>query len=562
MAQALPPPASPQVTGALERFECARRPPADRRRRAHLRHRRPGPGGAAHRRLQRLPRPGDLGVSPGASSALALPHITQPEAAKHLKTLDALYSELAAALKRAVGAAPTLPAAQNAARAIAADARDIAAAAPAAEAAPASSPLLAWLPLVLLAAGLALLIAALVASLRMSRTVERQRASAETQRKESDRNQQAILRLLDELSSLADGDLTVQATVTEDITGAIADSINYAVDALRGLVTTINGSAIQLDSATRQTQALSQHLAKASRRAVEADRLGHRVRRQHGRLGRGGVRQRRARRRRGAPLGRGRAQGRRCGAAHHRRHERHPRDHPGDLQAHQAPRRELAGDRQHRRAHQRHRRADQHPGAQRLDPVLHGRGCRARLRGGGRRGAAPGRARRHRHQADRGAGAHHPDRHQRGGRVHGAQHHRRGRRGTAGRECRRGAGRDRAGLQPDREPGAEYFRQRPPADAGGADHRPQHAGSQGDQRPDGRVDPGDLDRHRQARRAVGRPAQVRFRLPPAGQRQRRPLRLGPAAGGASRMPPSTRPRCGRSPRWVAPRIPSRKLLHA
>ncbi|MBV8973678.1 MAG: methyl-accepting chemotaxis protein, partial [Sinobacteraceae bacterium] len=55
-----------------------------------------------------------------------------------------------------------------------------------------------------------------------------------------------------------------QATVTEDITGAIADSINYAVDALRGLVTTINASAIQLDSATRQTQALSQHLAKAS----------------------------------------------------------------------------------------------------------------------------------------------------------------------------------------------------------------------------------------------------------------------------------------------------------
>src|ERR1700724_2234823 len=98
----------------------------------------------------------------------------------------------------------------------------------------------------------------------MRRTVERQRVSVDAQRRESDRNQQAILRLLDELSSLADGDLTVQATVTEDITGAIADSINYAVDALRGLVTTINQSAIQLDSATRQTQALSGHLAKAT----------------------------------------------------------------------------------------------------------------------------------------------------------------------------------------------------------------------------------------------------------------------------------------------------------
>ena len=109
-----------------------------------------------------------------------------------------------------------------------------------------------------------LLVAAVAMAARLRRTVADQSHAAHTQRQENDRNQQAILRLLDELSSLADGDLTVQATVTEDITGAIADSINYAVDALRGLVTTINHSAIQLDSATRQTQALSQHLAKAS----------------------------------------------------------------------------------------------------------------------------------------------------------------------------------------------------------------------------------------------------------------------------------------------------------
>ena len=121
-----------------------------------------------------------------------------------------------------------------------------------------------WGALALAAGGCVVLVTALLASWRLKRTIEQQRVSAETQRRENDRNQQAILRLLDELSSLADGDLTVQATVTEDITGAIADSINYAVDALRGLVATINGSAIQLDSATRQTQALSQHLAKAS----------------------------------------------------------------------------------------------------------------------------------------------------------------------------------------------------------------------------------------------------------------------------------------------------------
>jgi twitching motility protein PilJ len=194
-------------------------------------------------------------------SALNLPHLTAPDALKHLKTLDALYTGLSADVKRAVAAAPALPAAQSAARAIVMDARELAASAPSS---PATGALLGWLPLLLLAVGLALLVAGLARALRLRRVLEQQRLSAEAQRRESDRNQQAILRLLDELSSLADGDLTVQATVTEDITGAIADSINYAVDALRGLVTTINASAIQLDSATRQTQALSAHLAKAS----------------------------------------------------------------------------------------------------------------------------------------------------------------------------------------------------------------------------------------------------------------------------------------------------------
>ncbi len=91
-----------------------------------------------------------------------------------------------------------------------------------------------------------------------------QRRSNELRVRENERNQEAIMRLLDELSSLADGDLTVQATVTEDITGAIADSINYAIEALRELVTTINDSAIQLDGAAKQTQGAAAHMAKAS----------------------------------------------------------------------------------------------------------------------------------------------------------------------------------------------------------------------------------------------------------------------------------------------------------
>ncbi|HET7675041.1 MAG TPA: methyl-accepting chemotaxis protein [Gammaproteobacteria bacterium] len=90
------------------------------------------------------------------------------------------------------------------------------------------------------------------------------RKAAVIQQRQNERNQEAILRLLDELGSLADGDLTVEVTVTEDITGAIADSINYALEALRDLVRTINDTSAQVDAAARQTRATATHLAEAS----------------------------------------------------------------------------------------------------------------------------------------------------------------------------------------------------------------------------------------------------------------------------------------------------------
>ncbi len=78
------------------------------------------------------------------------------------------------------------------------------------------------------------------------------------------RNQRAILRLLDEMANLADGDLTVHATVTEDITGAIADSVNFTIDALRTLVTTINNTASEVSQSTEKTQHTAIELADAS----------------------------------------------------------------------------------------------------------------------------------------------------------------------------------------------------------------------------------------------------------------------------------------------------------
>lgn len=78
------------------------------------------------------------------------------------------------------------------------------------------------------------------------------------------RNQRAILRLLDEMANLADGDLTVHATVTEEITGAIADSVNFTIDALRTLVTTINNTASEVSHSTEKTQHTATELAQAS----------------------------------------------------------------------------------------------------------------------------------------------------------------------------------------------------------------------------------------------------------------------------------------------------------
>lgn len=117
-----------------------------------------------------------------------------------------------------------------------------------------------WLPIGLV--GLAML---LVLSLLLlhSKSAVFEKIAWE-QGEQNERNQQAILRLLDEMGSLADGDLTVEATVSEDITGTIADSFNFAIEELRKLVATVNDTALLVDHATKQTENTAVHLAKAA----------------------------------------------------------------------------------------------------------------------------------------------------------------------------------------------------------------------------------------------------------------------------------------------------------
>jgi twitching motility protein PilJ len=103
---------------------------------------------------------------------------------------------------------------------------------------------------------------------RQEAEVQRQLAQQQEEEAKSanDQNQAAILRLMNELQEVADGDLTVQATVSEDITGAIADSVNYTVEELRGLVERVTNTAARVTSASNQAQNISTNLLNASQK--------------------------------------------------------------------------------------------------------------------------------------------------------------------------------------------------------------------------------------------------------------------------------------------------------
>jgi len=130
------------------------------------------------------------------------------------------------------------------------------------------------LAVLVIAAAIALLSAAGLAfvqvedSRKRQEVAEDQRVAAEHQEQEAkrvnDANQAAILRLMNELQTVAEGDLTQEATVTEDITGAIADSVNYTVEELRSLVSNVQNTAARVAQTTAEVDATSTELLAAS----------------------------------------------------------------------------------------------------------------------------------------------------------------------------------------------------------------------------------------------------------------------------------------------------------
>ena len=219
----------------------------------------------------------DLGQAVLAGNAeLRLPGLREPQLRERLQQLLAQHEQMRTAAGAILGNLPALVAARDAQTAVIADNEPMRRGLDSLEAGLAEQGGTgSW------ALGAALLSAAVLGlgafgllrlfvrdQLSRSGAADVQRKEAERQESEAkrvnDANQAAILRLMNELQTVAEGDLTQQATVTEDITGAIADSVNYTVEELRTLVEQVQSTVARVTETTGQVEQTSTELLAAS----------------------------------------------------------------------------------------------------------------------------------------------------------------------------------------------------------------------------------------------------------------------------------------------------------
>jgi len=192
-----------------------------------------------------------------------------PETVEKLKELEAAYGEFRVAVASILGNLQSLVNAKSAGRNIVNDSERLLTATDELAAAYQRELEQRTTNFVVMGAAAVLSILLILVMIKAYRDETVRRSADEVRmREEAERtnkgNQEAILRLMNEMGSLADGDLTVQATVTEDITGAIADSVNYTIEELRVLVGRINSASAQVTSATESAQATSVKLLQAA----------------------------------------------------------------------------------------------------------------------------------------------------------------------------------------------------------------------------------------------------------------------------------------------------------
>jgi twitching motility protein PilJ len=197
------------------------------------------------------------------SDTLRLPAVRSDEARLTLSELQKRFAQFEAGTNAILANMPKLVIAKAAARAINTESDQLLADTTNLAEAYENTPLRKWT----LTAAIVFAVLALACLVLLGKVfLDDARVRAMESEGENKRNQEAILRLLNEMGNLADGDLTVQASVTEDVTGAIADSINFTIEELRTLVRGINSATDQVTKATQETQAISNRLYEASQR--------------------------------------------------------------------------------------------------------------------------------------------------------------------------------------------------------------------------------------------------------------------------------------------------------
>ena len=210
------------------------------------------------------------------SDALHISRVSDDELRGKLAELEAGFKQYQVGVSQILGNMQRLVNAKRAARDIFNDSEGLLGAAE--ELATGYDTLIAARKFNFIAMGAVSLLALAVLLLIGKAFVDESRRRAESSEAQNKDNEAAILRLLDEIGNLASGDLTVHAKVTEHMTGAIADSINYTIDELRRLVAGINTAAQQVTVATQEAQTVStQLLHAAQKQATEIQTTGQSV---------------------------------------------------------------------------------------------------------------------------------------------------------------------------------------------------------------------------------------------------------------------------------------------
>ncbi len=210
-----------------------------------------------------------LGALTKGSDALRISATKDPETLEKLADLEKQYQEFQKAVASILGNLQALVNAKNAGRRVVDDSEALLNAADKLSAAYEQELSMRTINFIILGAlilfGIAVIglivLVYLADTRRRAEEAERQRAEIERQNKA---NQDAILRLMNEMGSLAEGDLTVKTTVTEEITGAIADSVNFTIEELKNVVGRINHAAAQVSIATEAAQKTTTQLLAAA----------------------------------------------------------------------------------------------------------------------------------------------------------------------------------------------------------------------------------------------------------------------------------------------------------